>query len=174
MIATGRAGSLPRGFAMNAGTAEAGIAGEQPLTAGQLQYHLEEYKSLRAEIQANIKASFDAYLYALVSNGGIMAWLLTHRSDLMAFSVVVQRFAGVVPLMVTVLAAILTAFHLRNMARIAGYLTKLERRVGAAGLGWEGFHVQTHDRVLGMRLPPAMALFWPILVIGDIAFAALL
>lgn len=159
---------------MGAKSEEAALLVEQPLESGQLQFHLEEYKSLRAEIAANIKAGFDAYLYALVSNGGIMAWLLTHRADLLTYDPVVQRFAGMVPLLVTILAAILTSFHIRNMQRIAGYLTRLERRIGAADLGWEGFHIETHDRTMGMRLPRAMALFWPLLVLGDIAFAALL
>lgn len=159
---------------MGAKSEEAGLMMEQPLEPGQLQFHLEEYKSLRAEIAANIKAGFDAYLYALVSNGAIIAWLLTHRADLMSYSLLVQRFAAIVPLMVTILAAILTGFHIRNMQRIAGYLTRLERRIGAADLGWEGYHIETHDRTLGMRLPRAMALFWPLLVLGDIAFAVLL
>ncbi len=145
-----------------------------PLSAAEIQFHLEEYKSLRAEIAANIKAAFDAYLYALVSNGGIAAWLLTHKTDIASYGVLGRMTASGLPLFVTVLALILTQFHIRNMGHAAAYLQRLENRIGAAGLGWEGFHVETHERILGLRFPSAMAVFWFLLIVGDIFFAVMM
>ncbi len=146
----------------------------EPLSPTQLQFHLEEYKSLRAEIAANTKAAFDAYLYALVSNGGIAAWLLTHRADLTAFPPLIQHVAAAVPLMVTLLALVLTMFHARNIALVAEYLQALEKRVAGSGLGWEGFVGARADFVLGVKFPRRMALNWLLLVGGGVAFAALL
>ena len=148
--------------------------GVAAMTAAEFQFHLEEYKSLRAEIAANIKAGFDAYLYALVSSGGIIAWLIIHKTEIAEYGALGRAVAAGLPLFVTVLAAIITRFHVRNMVRVASYLQKLERRVGAPGLGWEGFHRDTHDRTMGLRFPPSMAAFWGLLALGDIAFAVMM
>ena len=74
------------------------------LTPAQLQFHLEEYRGLRAEINSNIRSQFEAYLYALVANGGIVAWSLANRSQLDSFGYWGLKLASLVPLLVTVLA----------------------------------------------------------------------
>lgn len=107
-------------------------AAELPvLTEAQLQYHLEEYKALRAEVNVGIRGQFDAYLYALVANGGIMAWLLTHKADLVVYGGTGQKLAALVPALVTVLAWIWTLFFGWHMGTIGAYARRLEERVAA-------------------------------------------
>lgn len=130
------------------------------LTPAQLQFHLEEYKALRTEVAGNIRAQFDAYLYALVANGGIVTWLLTHRQDTLAFGLWGERAAALVPLLVTALAYVWTIFYGRQVEIIGSYARRLEQRVGADGLGWESFLASAAGAGTASRGARRMRLAW--------------
>jgi hypothetical protein len=146
-------------------------ASSPELTPAQLQFHMEEYKSLRAEIAMCIKAQFDAFLYALVSNGGIMAWLLTHRDDLAAYGFWEQKFIALVPVLVTALALLWTFYYTKNIQRLSAYIRLIERRAGAPGLGWDNFLSDMPDTTFGLRVPRRMALCWLLLALAGVGFA---
>lgn len=146
------------------------------LTPNQLQFHLEEYRGLRAEITTSIRSQFEAYLYALVANGGIIAWLLANRAELEAYGFWGLKLAALVPLLVTVLAYCWTIFYGKHVQTVGGYLRKLEERIGAANLGWETF-LAGQPYIPGSHYLKRMHygnLLWILLFLADIGFAAVL
>ncbi|MBX3575625.1 MAG: hypothetical protein KF723_00340 [Rhizobiaceae bacterium] len=162
---------------MEQAKAREGEAGDRPVLApAELQFHLEEYRTLRAEINGNIRSQFETYLYALVANGGIVAWLLTNRVNLEAFGEWGVRLAAFVPLLVTLLAYCWTLFHGTHIQAIGSYLARLESRVGAAGLGWEAFLTDQPGvrRSHWLKRMHYGRLLWIILASADIGFAAFL
>jgi hypothetical protein len=162
---------------MASGESAGEAAAAAPPTAAELQYHLEEYKALRAEIAVAIRAQFDAYLYALVANGGIMAWLLTHKAELMAYGLAGQKLAALVPVAVTLLAWVWTLFLGWHLHVIAAYLRRLETRIAASALGWETFLAQAARGAADTPRPRRMLLanlMWVLLLVGGIAFAVAL
>lgn len=143
------------------------------LTPPQLQFHLEEYRGLRAEITATIRSQFEAYLYALVANGGIIAWLLANRAQLDTYGYWGLKLAALVPFLVTLLAYCWTLFYGKHIQTAGGYLRKLEERIGAANLGWETF-LASQPHIAGSHLLKRMYygnLLWILLFLADIAFA---
>jgi hypothetical protein len=109
------------------------------LTPQQLQYHLEEYKALRAEVLAHEKSSVDVYLYAVVASGGIAAWLLTHRTELLLYGVYAVKGAAVIPFFVAVMAFSWSRVFNSIIGNVARYGREVEQRLAAPGLGWETF-----------------------------------
>jgi hypothetical protein len=47
----------------------------------RLQFHLEEYKSVRQEIDAKIKESVSFAQYALLGSAAVVSWLATASSN---------------------------------------------------------------------------------------------
>lgn len=48
------------------------------MTDNERKYHVEEYKSPRTEMLAFVKFQFNSFIYALVADGDIVTWPLTH------------------------------------------------------------------------------------------------
>jgi hypothetical protein len=143
-------------------------------TETQLRFHLEEYKAMRSEIAGFTKLGFDFYIYALIANGGIAAWLLTNKAQILAYGSFAMKIAAVIPLLVTGLAwhrSTMFAIIVRSIGR---YLHKIEAQIAMAGMGWETFLIDPAERRLGSSLPGREAIGWALLAIADFAFVALI
>lgn len=140
------------------------------LTPTELAFHLEEYKALRAEILAQEKASIDVFLYAVVGSGAISAWLITQRTGLNGYGFIAWKAATAIPLLVSVLAFYWSTIFNAIIATIARYHRVLEQRIGADGLGWEGFVGSAAEKVGGAAIPKRQRLRWLALLAGNLVF----
>jgi hypothetical protein len=136
-----------------------------PLSEIELRYHLEEFKALRTELQAEKKSFIDFFLYAVVASGGIAAWLFTHQTELAAYGTLITKMAAAIPLAVTAFAFYISWTVTGSIIGALGrYGRQLEGRVAASGLGWETFLATPAER-LSTRVPSKMLLGWAALML---------
>jgi hypothetical protein len=146
----------------------------EPLTPSQVTFHIEEYKALRAEIMAQGKSTLDVYLYAVLASGGIAAWLLTHRAEILVYGDLAPKVAGLIPLVLVALGFYWSRIFSGIIVTIGRYMRQLEDRLATSGLGWETFLATSPDeRTLGLEVPRRMRTAWIALAVANLSLAVL-
>ena len=115
---------------------------------GRREFHLEEYKALRAEVLSQSQKYTQTKFLLLAALGAIYSWSYSnlfsitggqfcHRTDMRSTIAVVS-----VPPLICVLVMFEARYHRRFFLRVSKYIRKLEEYLGEPRLGWEGFRIQ--------------------------------
>lgn len=140
-----------------------------PLTPSELAFHIEEYKALRSELLVHLKSSMDVFLYAAIASGGISAWLLTQRADLITgYGYLAWKAATAIPFLVSLLAFTWANIFNSIVAALANYHRTLEKRVAAPGLGWETFLSEGTQAIGARAVPRRQRTRWLALLAADV------
>ncbi len=99
-------------------------------------FHIEEYRALRAEMLYLFKEVNDAFRFYLTGISAIIAWLLTlppPRPD----DIWLRAASAWIPFVLVIIMAVSTARSAANIRNIGHYLLRLEERYAEPDLGWE-------------------------------------
>lgn len=118
-----------------------------PLTAEQTVFHMEEFKSIKAEIAELVKTTYANLQYAILTSGGLFAWLFTTirspsavtPSAPAAPAVPVADLAVVafLPMIISVAFGLLSVAAYMRVVTKWSYIARLEQTMAAPPLGWE-------------------------------------
>ncbi len=104
------------------------------LSTGELEFHLEEYKILKAEIAELFKQVGDHASLALSVGGALAAWLVANRAAVNGSPVV-----WFLPALTSAVLGMLAFSKFQRMMTKGRYLRKLEDALGSSVFGWEKF-----------------------------------
>jgi hypothetical protein len=133
----------------------------------KLQFHLEEFRQLRAEVllRSRIQIQLEVFTVAAV---GLLFWFLATNNQILSERPVAARVLAWWSPLLLILAGYVwwRSYVLRNY-RIGAYLWQLEERFAAEGLGWEHYLPPGSKRHDGRprRIPRARNFFWVVLTI---------
>jgi hypothetical protein len=145
----------------------------EAMSEDQLKYHLEEYKSLRAEIAFTSKLLYDSFMWTVIASGAIAAWLLTHQTEINRLTPWVGRAVMFVPLAVSAMAA-LGFYHLDALIICVGrYLQRLEEKVALPGFGWEHSQRSNESISIARRSRVTFGIGWTFLNLMNLGLAIL-
>ncbi|MNJ25825.1 hypothetical protein D3C77_202820 [compost metagenome] len=111
----------------------------------QFEFHLEEFRQLKAEISALLARIGFLFRNSIIASSVLYAWLLSKvggfsgSNDCIAFPKDMAAFAIWIPpafVASSFAFGILTYLH---VVAVGKYLRKCEQELGADGLGWEKF-----------------------------------
>lgn len=107
--------------------------------AKKIDYHIEEFKALKAEIAELVKATHAHMTYALLASGGIYSWLLTSKASEINARLVISEpwLICLVPLLITVGFGLLTWLSYTRIGLKGAYIATLEEYFAVRPLGWE-------------------------------------
>ena len=115
----------------------------------QFQFHLEEYKSLKTEIEYRVKGT-DRIEYVLVAAMiATYAWLVSNGSDLKN-----NQWIWWVPVAIPIIGALRQAALLRRIVHLSEYIRTLEQVLCSKNppTGWETFLLGKRRKELSARL----------------------
>lgn len=99
-------------------------------------FHIEEYRALRAEMLYLFKELNDSFRFYLTGISAIIAWLLT-LSPPQPADVWLRIGSAWIPCVLVIILAISTARSAASIRNIGNYLWRLEDHYGQADLGWQ-------------------------------------
>ncbi len=120
------------------------------------QFHLEEFKQLKAEIHQHQKFEFAMEFGAATAAFGVMGFLVNQAHQVNAAGAVIAWW---VPLTIVVIARILTKALNNRDRQIGAYIKAIERQYAVTGLGWESYLHPDLDTRRSM-LTPKKRWFW--------------
>jgi hypothetical protein len=133
-----------------------------------LNFALEEYKVLHAELDRHVQETLALERYAAAGVAAVFAWLSTPANN----AVMLPRWVWFVPILLPVVGGLRCLALYQHIGLIAEYLNQLETELGTnrrPGMGWEKFLAQRRRPTRG-----AIAwLIWLILLGSSEAFALL-
>ena len=94
-----------------------------------ISFHLEEYKTLKAEIESNIKEIWNSEKFALAAIAGIFAWLSTESIHPNQFGYVILFVPGALALLLGLRAKAL----IDRSEHLVNYLIRIEKRLALDG-----------------------------------------
>jgi hypothetical protein len=104
----------------------------------QRQFHLEEYKCLRGEIDGHTSLMFNVFLGALVISGSIIAWFMANTAgSAQGIGGGLRLVARAAPATVVVAFMIGGYLWFQSLEKLGRYLVRLEENLAAPGFGWE-------------------------------------
>jgi hypothetical protein len=122
-------------------TNDSGAAGRPGVDDGrQREFHIEEFKALRAEIAAGVSRSVAILQYVLLISAILYSFLIGfNRAEIAATPIRQLAFFIVwsIPSACSILGAIVCYGAATYIRTIGGYLATLENRIGYSELGWE-------------------------------------
>jgi hypothetical protein len=128
------------------------------LSAGQRDFHLAEFASLKADANAAVTSAAAHFRWAAAMSGLLLTWFWTQGQD---FDVPTGLFF--VPAAIALLlGGNAAALHLR-VARIGRYLRALETALGNPALGWEEAFARRRRLLVAVH-----AGAWVVLLLGDV------
>ena len=141
----------------------------------QLQFHLEEFRQLRAEILLRSRIQIQLEAFTVVAVGLLFWFLATNSQILRERPGAAQILAWWSPLLIVLAGYVWWRMYVRRNYRIATYVLKLEERFATQGLGWEHFLLETSKRHGGRRrrIPMVRNFFWIALAILSILTSAI-
>jgi hypothetical protein len=143
------------------------------MNENELRYHLEEYKSLRAEIAAPTRLLYDTFIWAALASGAITAWLLSNDTQVEKLGTVPSTVAGFIPFVLSLLAC-LGFYHFNTVIlSVARYLRKLEDFVAAPDLGWERAQRSVEAASIAHMTQVRFGAAWAILISSNLLAAIL-
>jgi hypothetical protein len=122
------------------------------------QFHLEQIKALRGEIDENMKQLRQIELYAVLGSVAVWAFLLTHQAN-------GQRITTIGWLMPVFLIACSAYKHYTTNRAIRGlgsYIRRCEGVFSFQGLGWEGSSEREEATIEFLKFNK---LFWGVLLL---------
>jgi hypothetical protein len=96
----------------------------------RVAFHMAEFEALKGEIAELVKQTGTCLTFAITTVGGITAWLLAHTE--------IIWWGRWLPLAVSALFGCLAGSYYIRIGQKGDYLRKLELKLGADGLGWQG------------------------------------
>lgn len=136
----------------------------------KIQFHIAEHNTLRAELFEHIKFSRTNFQYALVTTGGVFAWLATqdhldpHKESLL-------QMAWFMPPALSVLFWLLSFAALLRIAEIARYLMRVEERLAWSEFGWQKQFMSGQRRVNPFDFTWLYLVGWIALTVGTLFVA---
>jgi hypothetical protein len=128
-------------------------------------FRLEEYKTLRAELDDIVKAMRQVEIYTVAGMTAVYVWLATNRAALQPGS-----FPWWIPVPVVVIGFLKNRAFLGAMRRIARQMLRIEEAVSIKGeqpLTW--YHQLTTDNPVTARLFDMHDyILWPTLLVGSV------
>jgi hypothetical protein len=119
-----------------------------PLNPSQLDFHLEEYRQMRAEVGSIIAGAESLVKAAVVISAAVFAWLSTQGLGLtdtgaaclkLPVSAPITSLAWWIPAASILIIGLLGAARFIRVKQIGFYLRTLERSLGNVELGWERY-----------------------------------
>ena len=104
------------------------------LSTDELEFHLEEYKILKAEIAELFKQVGDHASLALSVGGALAAWLVANSAAVRGSPLV-----WFLPVLTSSVLGLLALSKFLRMMTKGRYLRKLEDALGSSEFGWEKF-----------------------------------
>ena len=113
------------------------------ITETQKEFHIEEYKQLKAEISSVVDQAWKIFYYSIIFCAGFFGWLVANRQvvikdhavrviDAATWHIVVW-----IPLLVSLAAIVLNVGLYVRVNEIGNYLRKAEAVFAYKELGWE-------------------------------------
>jgi hypothetical protein len=124
-------------------------------------FHIAEYQLLYTEIGQNSRLAFNVAVYAMMANGGIIAWVAQSAKDV--FSPALVLIASLIPMLLTAFAFALYRFLLWRSSTIYDYLYTIEVHTANGGLGWEHYYRQISAQ--GKTGPASRLIFYALFFI---------
>lgn len=142
------------------------------MTISHDDFHLEEYRQLRAEWAVFIGRNETLARYGFVGAGVVYAWLVVEGFGIGTSGACLElpqkafRLAWFIPAAVTFLTGCLAGTQTYRAHKITQYLEKLESKLGYERLGWERWIRSTPNVLtLGVGLT-WLVFFFGTLIIG--------
>lgn len=139
------------------------------LTTKESEFHLEEYRQLRSEVVGLLARVELLFRAAMVVAATVFAWLVANslgvQGDKAANCLKLPRellwFAWMIPPAFVVCTGLMAVATYRRVTEMGGYLLQLERALGSAAMGWEGY-LKRQRTVLA---PMTQGLWWLLLLL---------
>jgi hypothetical protein len=108
------------------------------------EFHIEEYKSLRAEITLSYGRLATTLQYVLLVSGGVYGFLLG-KDPTGINSAIAIKIGLTFPVVASVAGTMMCIQETRYMIAIGGYLALVEEKFARSSLGWEHYFATQVD-----------------------------
>ena len=136
------------------------------LKPAEVEFHLEEYKQIRAEVGALLARVENLFKYSLIVSATVYAWLMSQAVGLTDLNEVCLKLPAsllwpgwLIPPAFVLLSSILAFATYIRIIQMGEYLRKVEKRLAPHLLGWEQFFAKKLPLVTGTT-----ALVWLLLL----------
>ena len=124
---------------------------------------MEEYRSLRGQLDDEVKEARDLERYALIGIGLIFSWLASLENPTPMVTP-----AWLFPPLLAIMGWVRARSIMRHIDQVAGYVRKIEAHVYGAGgeiIGWETTVAQSKKAHSSPGLAASQRLFWQVVIV---------
>jgi len=137
---------------------------DRAISGEQHEFHMEEYRQIRAECMATLSRIETLFRYSLIVLATVFSWLMVNSLGVSEQSVAVAclkqpkvrlLFAWMIPPLFIGFAGLMARLTRKRVIDMGRYLGRLENLLGVPTYGWE-----KHLRRLKKTLTPQTAITW--------------
>lgn len=140
------------------------MVNEIAVTGAERAYHMAEAGKLNGEIAELGRTTAELFKWAVAGSGALFAWLLANKPP-----AAVLEAAAVIPILLTVVLAIMSFALAVRIQQMGCYLRTLEGVLGSSDLGWEKYFARKSSFVTWTAIAG-----WAVLLLCDILGAKIL
>lgn len=141
------------------------MAGHDEASENEINFHLEEFKSLRSEIEARLKDSLMFAQYCLLGSAGVIAWLAT--TDPNKITPALFQAAWWIPFILCLFGSLRAYAMLSRIMEIAEYIRVIEKAFASKEIrGWEHFLERKRRSAKSNVLAGVSIVFWAAATVG--------
>jgi hypothetical protein len=138
------------------------------MTEQQREFHMEEFRQLKAEISSLLARVETLFKYGLIGSAAVYSWFLTNFAKAgLSQSPEVMFFGSLIPPVLVFFFGLLAMVTYGHVSTMGKYLKRLERELGEDGLGWEQYWRRKKPLLLW-----ALFAFYVLLLVAEIELAS--